>query len=159
MQELNMCKSLFIVLTFVNIKTTSALSEALQTWIATTQRIRASVAAACKHLCELNSLNWGDEGKTRSCKAAESCQYKEVVWLLLSKCVGTLKLLVPVKSPSPCVTTTLARWTRLVVSLCSAVAIVTRAACSVSVKLCLGCRQLGNVCPHPHYCSVCVCVC
>lgn len=47
------------------------------------------------------------------------------------------------------------RWTGLVASLrCSAVAIVTRAACSACVEPCLGCRQLGDVCPHPHYCSV-----
>ena len=37
---------------------------------------------------------------------------------------------------------------------CSAVAIVTGAACSACVEPCLGCRRLGDVCPHPHYCSV-----
>lgn len=105
------------------------------------------------HFWKPTSLNQGDERKTRS------CPYKQVVWLHLSKCVRTLKLSVSVKSPSPCVTTTLEkRWTGLVVSLCSAVAIVTRAACSAPVKLCLGCRQLGDVCPHPHYCSVCACM-
>lgn len=40
--------------------------------------------------------------------------------------------------------------------LCSSVSIVTRAAFLASVKLILGCRQLGNICVHPHYCSVCV---
>lgn len=61
------------------------------------------------HLQKLNSLNW-DVWRTRCCKAAEICQYKEVVWLHLSK---SWELLVPLKSASVCVTTTLKRWTTL----------------------------------------------
>lgn len=53
--------------------------------------------------------------------------------------------------------TTLERWRRLVYR-CSPVAIVTAAACSVSVNPCFGCRQLGNVCRNPRYCPVCACV-
>lgn len=71
------------------------------------QRIRAAIAAVCifKSWIPWIEMMWGGR-----CKAAEICQYKEVVWLHLSE---SWELLVSLKSASVCVTTTLKRWTTL----------------------------------------------
>lgn len=75
-----MCSRPFSVLTFVNKldkKHSSSLRAAADEDIRSTKH--QSLRRSSFHLSELNSLNRGDEGKTRPCKAAESCQHKDVV--------------------------------------------------------------------------------